>query len=192
MTAHSHRAAAAARRAPRSASGPLAVALAIALAGCGLLGGHLTDEQVTDYAKAYKDLRAEGISGNLGQGDVTPKLEAIIERAGFKSSADFMAVQAKVTLAWGELQTKESMAKLDDLEQGKDFEKTLKDPNVPESTKATIRKQLEAARANYDRNKSFAKPVLDVVESHVDGASLEVVRRHEKELTAAMTGRSAD
>ncbi len=192
MTAHRHRAASCARRAPHSAFAPLAAALAIALAGCGLLGGHLTDEQVTDYAKAYKDLRAEGLRGSLGQGDVTPKIEAIIERAGFKSSADFMAVQAKVTLAWGELQTKQSVAKLDDLEQGKDLEKILKDPNVPESTKATIRKQLEAARANYERNRSFAKPVLDAVESHVDGDSLEVVRRHQKELTEAMTGRSGD
>jgi hypothetical protein len=180
--------------------------------------GTLTDEKVTQYIKAYKSLREKapgmlekfnknGESVQAGQ-DGFVDFESAIKESGLSSYAEFVMLNAKIGTVFGIIQGTKGMDQFKDMyakgmtamdEGRKTLQKQLDDPNVPEGSKAELRKSLEElnqaqqnVKQDYSKNMKWGNFVMDNVKKLsglvVNESDVEMVRKHETEIFEAYTG----
>lgn len=174
--------------------------------------GPITDELVRKYIKATKLMRRRGVNlhetlasgGKLDAKKTQGSMIKAAKAAGFASLAEYVKVNAKISWAWSMAQAKVGMnrqKKLQGWAQGqlsageKMILDQLKNPDVPESTKAQLRQTLAQLRRNkvklgetYKKNVKWAKVAMRFVSPLTNEADAKVLMRHEAELMAVFTG----
>ncbi len=160
----------------------------------------LTDELVEKYIVAYKNLKKQGPQIlndiNKSNGDVNAgnagfsSIEKTMQDAGFKDYPEFVVVNARIAWAFNIVQ---GTAAVGDFENMKDdglrqIDSVLALPEVPEETKAELRKQRETITKDWDKNKKWADFTLEKINKLTSSADKEVIKRHRKELLEAFSG----
>ncbi len=167
-------------------------------AACGLISSYkLTDALVQSYIKAYASLKAMGVTqgpqgiqqlqGTQGFG----KMEKIVKEAGFKDFREFLLVNFEIGKVMSLLQSNEYITQMQQMssEDNPAYKSILEDPDVPESSKEEVRKQLAASREEFNKQKTgYADPVLNVVKRFTSKENYEVVVKYQKELLRIYTG----
>ncbi len=161
----------------------------------------LTDETIEKYLKAYKGMKAvspelaKNISTNkvnIAQGmEGFNKIESVIKNAGFTNYAEFVKVNAAIAWSFSKVQGEKFMSETNkNVNSGlATIDKQLNSPNVPEAVKKQLRIQREQLVKDYSKNKPWADLVISGVSKLTDKESLEVIKRHSKELERAFQGR---
>ncbi len=178
--------------------------LGTTVSGCIPGGPEITDEVVVKYIKAYNNLRkiapelANRMSKYSGQGEPDAaaglqgyaELEKAVQEAGFKDMPEFVQVNAKIAWAFNYLQAQRGMSRFQKMQDigMQEFDKALANPDVPESTKAELRKAKEKAQADYAKNKKWADLTMSGVKLFSDEKTKAVIERHRKEIESAYTG----
>jgi hypothetical protein len=181
----------------------LPVLLTLLLA-CGWFGGKkITDETVANYIKAYVRLKqagpelaermrnAQGKEIEIDQGMAGyNEIEKIIKESGFESYQEFVEVNAKIGLAFSQIEGRQFMNEMDQMHSigFEEIDKQLADPQVPEEAKAELRRARKEVAENMAKNKPWAEGVMKGAEMIGDKETMEVVRRHAKEIRDAYTG----
>ena len=180
--------------------------------------GTLTDELVLKYIKIYKNLRekAPSILENLNENGETAEagkdgfsdFEDIIKDGGIKDFSEFVKLNAKIGAIFSILQATKGMDKAQDLQNSsskmmsdgeKFIQEQLNNPDVPEETKAELRKALEELKKgsqqldnSYNKNRKIAEFVMENVKkitgTIVNKKDIEIVKKHETEIFEAYTG----
>lgn len=163
-------------------------------------GVELTDELIEKYIKAVKSLHKLGPSipqklAEKGESEATGielynEIDAVIKEAGFKDYFEFVKVNAKIAWAWnvsqGELGIQKfQMMKDSGLQQMDD---AIANPEVPEETKAELRKARQEIIDNWAHNKKYADISMSIVKPLTNEHDLEIIKRHQKELMEAYIG----
>ncbi|MBL8021879.1 MAG: hypothetical protein JNM27_19550 [Leptospirales bacterium] len=182
-----------------------ALLLLLALfASCGFFSGpKITDEVVANYIKAYTRLKEKGpefvqryAQGTGAPSDMGPgiegytEIEKIIKESGFKSYKEFVEVNAKIGLAYSQIEGRQFMNEMDKMHSigNEEIDKQLADPQVPEEVKAQLRETRQKMNDNLDKNKPWAEGVMKGAEILGDKETMEVVRRNAPALRNAYTG----
>ena len=182
---------------------PLALPFALFLA-CGWFGGKkITDQTVQNYIKAYVRLKqagpelaermknAQGKEVEIDKGMAGyNEIEKIIKESGFESYQEFVEVNAKIGLAFSQIEGRQFMNEMDQMHSigNEEIDKQLADPQVPEEAKAELRRAKQEIADNMNKNKPWAEGVMKGAEMLGDKETMEVVRRHAKEIRDAYTG----
>lgn len=183
----------------------MSVSAAFALfAGCQFFTGpKITDEIVDKYVKAYTGLRqigpelAEKMKNAQGREvDIDPgmqgyaQIEKIIKDAGFKDYKEFVQVNAKIGLAFSQMEGRTFMDQMDKMHSigYEEIDKQLADPQVPEEVKAELRKTRAQLEENMAKNKPWAEGVMKGASILSDKETLEVIQRNREKIRSAYTG----
>lgn len=182
----------------------IVLVLTTLLSACSFFTGpKITDEIVQNYIKAYTRLRqagpelaermrnANGQEVDIDQGMAGyQEIEKIIKESGFKSYREFVQVNAKIGLAFSQLEGRAFMNDMDQMHAigNEEIDKQLADPQVPEEVKAELRRAKQEIAENMNKNKPWAEGVMKGAELAGDKETLEVVRRHQKAIRDAYTG----
>ncbi len=180
--------------------------------------GTLTDQKIQNYIKAYKGLRenAPGMLKNLNENGETvdagkagfADFEKIIKEAGMENYPDFVRTNAKIGVIFSLIEANKGLTRSGNLERSSKamiddgiafLEKQIADPNVPEETKAELRKQILEQKKNkkkltdtYDKNTGIANLVIEKVQKIqgmvVNESDVEAVERNHTALFEAFTG----
>lgn len=160
----------------------------------------LTDELVEKYIVAYRNLKKQGPEilndVNKSNGDVNAanaqfnNIEKTMQDAGFKDYPEFVVVNARIAWAFNII---EGTAAVGDFEGRKDdglrqIDSVLALPEVPEETKAELRKSREAITKDWDKNKKWADFTLEKINKLTSDADKEVIKRHRKQLLEVYSG----
>ncbi len=177
--------------------------------------GELDDAKMEKYIKTMRILRQQGIQFQQwlaenpdGGKEGFNKIEAAIQEGGFEDYATFVKVNAKVAWAWNMAQAQVGMEKQKDLnqasqdmtQQGIDLiDQQLADPNIPEETKAELRKtreqlasQKEEIAETWDKNKVYADWAMKVVGPLTNDKEVALVKKYEPQLMEVFTGLSKE
>ncbi|MCE9597225.1 MAG: hypothetical protein K8S54_04585 [Spirochaetia bacterium] len=178
--------------------------LLIASTTCGFFAGpKITDQVVANYIKAYTRLKEKGpefvqryAHGTGAPSDMGPgiegyvEIERIIKESGFKSYQEFVEVNAKIGLAYSQIEGRQFMNEMDKMHSigNEEIDKQLADPQVPEEVKAQLRETKRNMNDNMDKNKPWAEGVMKGAELMGDSETMEVVRRNAAAIRNAYTG----
>jgi len=197
-----------------------AIATFLLLYSCNFLSKEkdntLSDQDVMDYIKVYKELREKGpdflknVNENVDSkgNEGFEKFENIIKEGGIKDYATFVKMNAKIGAIFSIAQGDKSVDSFGKMvvdgqkqfdEAIKDFDAKLNDPNFPEDAKEEIRKskkEMQEAKkklqSEWENNSKWANWVLEKTKKIsgiiVNEKDIEVVMRHEKEIMEAYTG----
>lgn len=178
----------------------------------------LTDENVSNYIGAYKELR-EKVPSLLEEINKTndkenfptefyDEFKAIIKKHGIDSYADFVMLNAKIGAIFSIIQGEAGMGKLKSqngkglqmIEDGINLIKEeLKNSNLTDEAREQLKSQLKELKAqkkqlqeNWSKNEKWAMWTLEKVKKVsnvlVDSTDIEVIKRHEKEIMEAYAG----
>jgi hypothetical protein len=182
----------------------LPVLLTLLLA-CGWFGGKkITDETVANYIKAYVRLKqagpelaermrnAQGKEIEIDQGMAGyNEIEKIIKESGFESYQEFVEVNAKIGLAFSQIEGRQFMNEMDQMHSigFEEIDKQLADPQVPEEAKAELRRARKEGRREYGKEQTLGGG-SDERRGNDRGQRKpwRWVRRHAKEIRDAYTG----
>jgi len=160
----------------------------------------LTDELIEKYTKAVKSLHKLGPSipqklAEKGESEATGielynEIDGVIKEAGFKDYSEFVKVNAKVAWAWNVSQGEMGIAKFQGMTDNgvKQMDEAIANPDVPEETKAELRKAKQEILNNWAHNKKYADISMSIVRPLTNQYDLEIIKRHQKELMEAYTG----
>lgn len=160
----------------------------------------LSDELIEKYIKAVKSLHKLGPSipqklaekgGSEATGiELYNEIDSVIKEAGFKDYFEFVKVNAKVAWAWNVSQGELGIAKFQGMTDNgiKQMEEAITNPDVPEETKAELRKAKQDILNNWAHNKKYADISMSIVRPLTNEHDLEIIKRHQKELMEAYTG----
>ena len=177
--------------------------------------GDIDDTMVVKYARTVRLLRTEGIEFQQrlaqdpeAQREGFDRVERAIRKGGFKDYAQFVKVNAKIAWAWNLAQARLGMDKQKNLNRWaqdttdagvRQIDDALADPNVPESTKADLRKtradllaQKGTIADTWDKNKKWADWATKLTIPLTNEKDIAVVLRHQTELMEAFTGLSKE
>ncbi|NPV02874.1 MAG: hypothetical protein HPY53_15990 [Brevinematales bacterium] len=166
----------------------LGVFLIGAVSSCGLGLTKLNDDLVKKYIAAYKVMQDKGVSSE-GEGVDDKVLDEAAKQAGFKDLNDFMMVQASVLAAYSIIASQQYIDTMEEM-QSPEYDKwkeIFDNPDIPEEQKAEAKKEMEKAKAEWEKNKKVAEPVMGFVSSLIDKDSAAVVKKYEKELGELFT-----
>ena len=163
-------------------------------------GVELTDENIEKYVKAVKALHKLGPNlpeqlaekGDSATGmEVFNEIEGVIKDAGFKDYFEFVKINAKVAWAWNVSQGEVGIQKFQIMKDNgiRRMDESIADPQVPEETKEELRKARQEILANWEHNKKYADLTLNFVRPLTNEHDLEIIKRHQKELMEAYTGK---
>lgn len=114
----------------------------------------------------------------------------MIKEAGFKDYFEFVKVNAKIAWAWnvsqGELEIERFKGMTDN--GVKQMDEAIANPDVPEETKAELRKARQEILDNWAHNKSMRIFPWALFVLFTNRHDLEIIKRHQKELMEAYTG----
>lgn len=164
-------------------------------------GVELNDEVIEKYIKAVRalhklgpnlpqELAEKGESAATGL-EVFNQIESVIKEAGFKDYYEFVKVNSKVAWAWNVSQGEIGMQKFQVMKDSgiQRLDESLNDPNVPDDVKAELRKTRQEILDNWAQNKPYADLAMKVVRPLTNEHDLEVIKRNQKNLMEAFTGR---
>ena len=177
--------------------------------------GPLDDATVVKYVKTMRILRARGIQFEQwlkdhpeGGQEGFDHIEGATKEGGFPDFATFVKVNAKVAWAWNMAQAEIGMERQKNLNQWAQdstdqgialIDEQLRDPSIPEETKAELRKtreqlaaQKETIKNTWDDNKKWADWAMETVGPLTNDEEVAVVKRHESELMEVFTGLSKE
>lgn len=164
-------------------------------------GEELTDESVVKYIKTVKALHKFGqnLPQNIAETKGDPvtgiegysQIESIIKENGFDSFAQFVKINAKVAWAWNVAQGDIGIQKYQSLKDAgtEQLQSAINNPDVPEETKVELRKSLAEIEASWQHNKKYADMTLNFVRPLTNEKDMEIIKKHQKELMEAYTGR---
>lgn len=187
-----------------------AIAAIIVIPSCGRVPSvPLTDDLVRKYIAAYPKLRAQGPAIADTKGNVNIKeggtgfntVDKIVREAGFRDFTEFMKVQTTIAAAMSivecDLYVEKMMKAADAMGntgalEGQ-FSGLLNNPDIPESTKAEVRKQIAASgdlavkeKEKFQKEYEKGKPMLNKAREIADPNSVAIVKRYHGELREAM------
>ena len=177
--------------------------------------GELDDEKMQKYIKTMRILRKTGINFEKwlaenpdGAREGFSRIESAIQEGGFEDYATFVKVNAKVAWAWNMAQAEVGMTRQKNLneasqdmtQQGIDLlDEQLADPNIPEETKAELRKtrqqlvdKKKEIKDTWDENKVYADWAMEVVGPLTNDNEVALVKKYEPELMEVFTGLSKE
>jgi hypothetical protein len=152
--------------------------------------GTLTDEKVSQYITAYKNLKSKtpGLLEKFNQNGESVQagkegfadFESAIKESGLSGYSEFVVLNAKIGSIFGIIQASKGMNQFENMHnQGQEMfseaqqtiQKQLDDPNVSEETKNELRKSLEEIKnsqktvnADYENNMKWGKFVMEKVQ----------------------------
>jgi len=180
----------------------------------------LTDENVSNYIEAYKELREKlpSILVEINKTndkenfptDFYEQFNEIIKKHGIDSYSEFVMLNAKTGAIFSIIQGEAGMGKIKNqningqqvIDDGiKLIEEELKNPNLPDETRKQLESQIKELRAQkrqsqgeWSKNEKWAMWTLEKVKKVsnivVDSTDIEVIKRHELELMEAYAGRT--
>ena len=160
----------------------------------------LSDELIEKYIKAVKALHklGPGIPQKLaekGESEATGielynEIDGVIKEAGFKDYFEFVKVNAKIAWAWNVSQGELGIERFKGMTDNgvKQMDEAIANPDVPEETKAELRKARQEILDNWAHNKKYADISMSIVRPLTNRHDLEIIKRHQKELMEAYTG----
>lgn len=164
-------------------------------------GVDLNDEIIQKYVIAVKslhklgpnlpqELAEKGESAATGM-EVFNQIESAIKEAGFKDYYEFVKVNSKVAWAWNVSQGEIGMQKFQIMKDSgiQRLDESLNDPNVPDDVKAELKKTRQEILDNWAQNKPYADLAMKVVRPLTNEHDLEIIKRNQKILMEAFTGR---
>jgi hypothetical protein len=118
------------------------------------------------------------------------QIEKIIKDAGFKDYKEFVQVNAKIGLAFSQMEGRTFMDQMDKMHSigYEEIDKQLADPQVPEEVKAELRKTRAQLEENMAKNKPWAEGVMKGASILSDKETLEVIQRNREKIRSAYTG----
>lgn len=167
--------------------------------------GPLTAEKVNAYMKAYRALKKGGFNPDYKNLENLPeKFSERVRSAGFKSVAEFIRMNARISIAYSVIQGRSYIQKQKQMQQTfsseidsaiREVEQTLKDDDLPGETRESLEQTLadlknsrrELADAT-DSDMKWASPVIDYSSDLTTEEDLQIVRRYRSELTELFTG----
>lgn len=168
--------------------------------GQNVSGVELTDEMIQKYIKAVKALHKLGHSipqklAEKGESEATGielynEIDSVIKEAGFKDYFEFVKVNAKIAWAWNVSQGDLGIKKFQTMKDSglQQMEEAIANPDVPEETKAELRKAKQEILDSWEHNKKYADIAMNIVKPLTNEYDLEIIKRHQKELMEAYTG----
>ncbi|OHD54788.1 MAG: hypothetical protein A2Y33_02120 [Spirochaetes bacterium GWF1_51_8] len=169
----------------------LGVLMAFVLFGgvmsCGFGMTKLNDEVIAKYIAAYSIMKEKGIADS-GEGMNDAALNDAAKAGGFKDYAEFVNVQIAVGAALAVVSTTEYVNQMDALASPEydAWQAMLTNPDIPEADKENAKKEIEKAKAEWEKNKAAAEPAMGMMNMLVDKDSVEAVKKHYNELLAVM------
>lgn len=163
-------------------------------------GVELTDELIEKYIKAVKSLHKLGPSipqklAEKGESEATGielynEIDGVIKEAGFKDYFEFVKVNAKIAWAWNVSQGELGIARFQMMKDSglQQMDEAIANPDVPEASKAELRKAKQEILDNWAHNKKYADISMSIVRPLTNRHDLEIIKRHQKELMEAYTG----
>ena len=178
----------------------------------------LTDKKIDQYIAAYNNLKKkmpqllQEMNKNPQNKDIGKnqfeQINSLIKETGIKDYTEFVLLNAKIGSIFSIIQGEKGMSDFEKLkEKGdkmlSDGEKQLMEqinnPDIPEETKAELKKALEEIRQStknisdtYANNTKWANLVMDKVKGvsnlMVDKNDIDVVKRNESKIMQAYTG----
>lgn len=167
--------------------------------GKNVTGVVLSDELIEKYIKAVKALHklgpnlpqklAEKGEGAVNGMELYNEIESVIKEAGFKDYFEFVKVNSKVAWAWNVSQGELGIARFQMMKDSglQQMEEAIANPDVPEETKAELRKAKQEIIDNWAHNKKYADISMSIVRPLTNQHDLEIIKRHQKELMEAYT-----
>lgn len=180
------------------------------LVSCGK-GDPLTQQKLDAYIASYNSLREQLPEmlkqANAGNKQAGGEFDGILKKNGL-SSQEFAMINAKVGAIFSTLNSDmfmDEMQKMKDdgmvqMDDGmKQLQDQLDNPDVPEASKAEIRKSLEELKAakgqindEFKKNKKFADKVLtktkSVTNQFISPEDVELIRKNFDKIQNAFTG----
>lgn len=197
----------------------LLFATVVIFTSCGFNAGEeLTEQQVKNYIKTYKTIRAdfpqmiekmEDPSGaDQANMELFQEFTKVLKSGGFENFQEFVLVNGKIAAIFSVLQAEKGMADQKNLNTDskkmltdgmKQIQDILNDPEIPEEVKAEQRKLLEELQAGekeltetWEDNAQIATEVIDGVKKVsgflVTENDLKLVKKYENEIMAVYIG----
>lgn len=180
--------------------------------------GSLTANDMETYIAVYKQLKQQApdilhdLQGNENEVNTQQAqftvFEDIIKKGGLKDYPEFVRLNAKIGTVFAIMQASKAMDRFQTMhdngmtqfdDAAKELQAQINHPEVPEATKAELRKTLDTLRMgkqtvqqNWAANKPWADFVMDkakkITGSFVAESEIELVAQYESQLLEAYTG----